>query len=228
MNESSCRSFFPFVPRQILDARHLACDPLPPATRANEYDSEFFRGVEDVLAARPRSRRQEARLLERLVPDGVLRGQLLDLWNAHPALAQRFPGGIVQFAQIAEQMPEVLEDMMVGLAGAGGDMPQQREGEMPGGMPGGEFMVNFVDPDDDVDDVDDIPVQPVHGAHTPEEQAGEEEDEGEDEEQEVAVGFSTFLMSHDLTPAQPPCDELAATCTFRAIVGEPFLGRTLE
>ncbi|KAI0666150.1 transcriptional repressor TCF25-domain-containing protein [Trametes maxima] len=184
VNESTCRSLFPFVPRQVLDARHLACDPLPPSTRTNEYDPEFFRGVEDVLALRPRSRRQEARLLEQLVPDGALRGQLQDFWNAYPALAQRFPGGIVQFAQIAEQMPEVLEDIMVAVAGAGEDVPQMRAGDMPGGMPGAEVMVNFVDPEDEEEDVDDLPTP---AALVRQEQTEDDDEEEEDEEEEEAV-----------------------------------------
>ncbi|KAI0352517.1 DUF654-domain-containing protein [Trametes cingulata] len=195
VNESTCRSLFPFVPRQILDARHLACDPLPPSTRVSEYDSEFFRGVEDVLNVRPRSRRQEARLLERLVPDGALRRQLQDLWDAHPGLAQRFPGGIVQFAQIAEQMPEVLEDMMVALAGAGADAPQQREGNMPGGMPGAEVMVNFVDPDD-VEDLPDQPAQnPPQQPARQEEPEEEDDEEEEEEEQDVAPLPVRFVRS---------------------------------
>ncbi|KAI0368457.1 DUF654-domain-containing protein [Pilatotrama ljubarskyi] len=197
VNETTCRSLFPFVPRQILDARHLACDPLPPSTRVNEYDSEFFRGVEDVLNVRPRSRRQEARLLEQLIPDPGLRRQLQDLWDGHPALAQRFPGGIVQFAQIAEQMPEVLEDMMVALAGAGGDAPQQREGDMPGGMPGAEVMVNFVEPDD-VDDLPDEPAQNAQPAPRREEEPEDEEEEDDEEEEQVAplpVRFVRSLVS---------------------------------
>ncbi|KAL7281925.1 hypothetical protein ACG7TL_003392 [Trametes sanguinea] len=192
VNESTCRSLFPFVPRQILDSRQVACDPLPPSTRVSEYDSEFFRGVEDVLSVRPRSRRQEARLLEQLVPDAALRGQLRDFWDAHPMLAQRFPGGIVQFAQIAEQMPEVLEDLMVAVAGAGADAPQQREGEMPGGMPGGEVMVNFVEPEDDVDDLPPQPAVPPAGQqHRPE----EDEEEEEEQEQEEVAKLRTVRLS---------------------------------
>ncbi|KAI9059027.1 DUF654-domain-containing protein [Trametes sanguinea] len=186
VNESTCRSLFPFVPRQILDSRQVACDPLPPSTRVSEYDPEFFRGVEEVLAARPRSRRQEARVLEQLVPDAALRGQLRDFWDAHPMLAQRFPGGIVQFAQVAEQMPEVLEDLMVAVAGAGVDAPQQREGEMPGGMPGGEVMVNFVEPEDDVDDLPPEPA-PAHGGQQNQAEEDEEDDEDEEEEEQEAV-----------------------------------------
>ncbi|OSD01961.1 DUF654-domain-containing protein [Trametes coccinea BRFM310] len=196
VNESTCRSLFPFVPRQILDSRQVACDPLPPSTRVSEYDSEFFRGVEDVLSVRPRSRRQEARLLEQLVPDAALRGQLRDFWDAHPMLAQRFPGGIVQFAQIAEQMPEVLEDLMVAVAGAGTDAPQQREGEMPGGMPGGEVMVNFVEPEDDVDDLPLQPAVPPAGQqHRPEEDEEEEEEEEQEEVAPLPVRFVRSLVS---------------------------------
>ncbi|KAH9887711.1 transcriptional repressor TCF25-domain-containing protein [Cubamyces lactineus] len=205
VNESTCRSLFPFVPRQLLDARHLACDPLPPSTRVSEYDSEFFHGVEDMLAARPRSRRQEARFLERLVPDGPLRRQLQDLWDAHPGLAQRFPGGIIQFAQVAAEMPDMFEDMMVALADAGADgVPELREGGvMPGGMPGGEVMVNFVDPEDDIDDVEDLPLQPVAptgqqnaGAQQQEDEDGEEdEDEEEEEVAPLPVRFVRSLVN---------------------------------
>ncbi|KAJ8462854.1 hypothetical protein ONZ51_g10636 [Trametes cubensis] len=173
VNESTCRSLFPFVPRQLLDARHLACDPLPPSTRVSEYDSEFFRGAEDVLAARPRSRRQEARFLERL------------------------------FAQVAAEMPDVFEDMMVALADAGPDgVPELRDGGvMPGAMPGGEVMVNFVDPEDDVDDVEDFSAQPAvpagqqnADAQQEEVEDSEEDDDGEEEE-EVAPLPVRFVRS---------------------------------
>ena len=172
-----------FLPRAVLDARHLACDPLPPPTRATEYDAEFFRGVEDVLAARPRSRRQEARMLERLVPDAAFRAQLAGFWEAHPVIQQRFPGGLVQFAQWAGQVPEdVLEDLFITVDA----LEQVREGvEMPGGMPGGEMMVNFVDPDD----VEDEPPAPVAPQPAPPRAIVEEaeEDDEEEEEEEVAV-----------------------------------------
>ncbi len=193
VNEPTCRSLFPFLPRAVLDARHLACDPLPPPTRANEYDAEFFRGVEDVLAARPRSRRQAARMLERLVPDAAFRAQLAGFWEAHPVIQQRFPGGLVQFAEWAGQVPEdVLEDLFLAL-GAAGEV-ELRDGEMPGGMPGGEIMVDFVDPEDDEDedeDVEDHPQAPAVPARpaVQDEDEGEEDEEDEDEdEQEVAVG----------------------------------------
>lgn len=187
VNESTCRSLFPFLPRTVLDARHLACDPLPPPTRANEYDTEFFRGVEDVLAARPRSRRQEARMLERLVPDAAFRAQLAGFWEAHPIIQQRFPGGLVQFAQWAGQVPEdVLEDLFLAIGAAGEGELQLRDGEMPGGMPEGEFMVDFVDPeDDDVEDYPQAPAVPLHPV--PQLEDEDEEDEEDEDEEEIAV-----------------------------------------
>ena len=223
VNEPTCRSLFPFLPRPVLDARHLACDPLPPPTRATEYDAEFFRGVEDVLAARPRSRRQEARMLERLVPDAAFRAQLAGFWEAHPVIQQRFPGGLVQFAQWAGQVPEdVLEDLFLAV-GAAGEV-QLRDGEMPGGLPDGEVMVDFVDPEDDEDeDVEDHPQAPAVPARPPPlaDDEEDEEDEDEDEEEEVAVrrckscqGLITDLNSSPAVARALP-----------AFGNHPFLGR---
>ena len=76
--EKTCRPLFSFIPKEVLDSRQLACDPMPPYLRVSEYNAEFFQGVEDVLGYRPRrlNAREEERLLERLVPDGVFRRQL--------------------------------------------------------------------------------------------------------------------------------------------------------
>jgi hypothetical protein len=77
--ESSYRRLFAFIPREVLDAKQLACDPLPPLTTLNIYDKEFFRGADDVFAGRPRTRRNAAndqRVLERLIPDPHFRLQL--------------------------------------------------------------------------------------------------------------------------------------------------------
>jgi len=56
---------------------------------------------------------------------------------AHPNFAGRFPGGIVQFAQLAAQLPEdALEDMMIAEANGVGapnpnrGMPGQLQGEI--------------------------------------------------------------------------------------------------
>jgi hypothetical protein len=76
--EKTCRSLFTFIPKEILNSRHLACDPLLPHLRVSEYNAEFFQGVDDVLGYRPRrpNAEEEERFLERLVPDGVFRRQL--------------------------------------------------------------------------------------------------------------------------------------------------------
>ena len=76
--EQSTRHLFPFLPKDILNARQVACDPLPPPSRINEYNTDFFKGTEDVLAYNPhrRNRREDQRMLERLIPDPVFRRQL--------------------------------------------------------------------------------------------------------------------------------------------------------
>ena len=76
--EKTCRPLFSFIPKEVLNSRQLACDPLPPYLKVSEYNTDFFRGVEDVLGYRPRRRnaREEERFLERLIPDGVFRRQL--------------------------------------------------------------------------------------------------------------------------------------------------------
>jgi hypothetical protein len=77
--ETSYRRLFAFIPREVLNAKQLACDPLPPLTTVNLYDGEFFKGTEDVFAIRPRTRRDaggDQRMLERLIPDPVFRRQL--------------------------------------------------------------------------------------------------------------------------------------------------------
>jgi len=106
---------------------------LPPYLKVNEYNAEFFQGIEDVLGYRPRTfnAREEGRLLERLIPDGVFRRQLQEFFAAHPNFAERFPGGIVQFAQFAAQLPEdALEDLMIAEANHAG-IPNDGRG-MPG------------------------------------------------------------------------------------------------
>ena len=75
--EKTCRDLFTFIPKEILNSRQLACDPLPPYLRVSEYNAEFFQGVEDVPGYRPRrlNVREEERFLEGLIPDGVFRRQ---------------------------------------------------------------------------------------------------------------------------------------------------------
>ena len=77
--ETSFRSLFSFIPSQVLGAKSLACDPLPPRTTVNEYDQEFFNGVDDLYSPRIRSRRQrvdDERRIVQLIPDAAFRQQL--------------------------------------------------------------------------------------------------------------------------------------------------------
>lgn len=76
MNENTCRRLFSFIPTVVINAKQLACDPLPPPSKVSEYSPEFFQGTEDPFSFRRRGRRETERLLERLVPDPVFRRQL--------------------------------------------------------------------------------------------------------------------------------------------------------
>lgn len=77
--ETSYRRLFSFIPKQVLEAKSLACDPLPPSTLISQYDNEFFRNIEDLYSPRLRTRRQRAndeRRLEQFIPDAAFRQQL--------------------------------------------------------------------------------------------------------------------------------------------------------
>ncbi len=199
---------FGFLPASVTSGKQLACDPLPPPTRVSEYDGEFFQGAEDPLAAHPRGRRENQRMLDRLVPDPVFRRQLQastnsanvwgtvltphffqDFFEANPHFAQRFPGGIVEFAQIAGQMPEeILEDLMIEVAaGQGGrDMP----GQMPGQDLFGDVQLGVAPPEE-------IPRQPQAIDHDDEgDLDGESEDDDEMNEVAVCVFPCTLINSY--------------------------------
>jgi len=92
---------------------------------------------------------------------------------AHPNFAERFPGGIIQFAQLAAQLPEdALEDLMIAEAdGIGAPNPN---GGMPGQLQGEVGVLDF-EPDaadqapvvggaggDDSDDEADVEVREVN------------------------------------------------------------------
>lgn len=220
--ESSCRRLFSFIPRAVLEGRSLSCDPLPPTTSISFYDDNFFQGIDHISSPR-QSRRQQAldqRILAQLLPDAGFRQQfqvshqtrqpsfqnaysvyLQDFFNAQPQLAQRFPGGILQFAQMAAQMqPELLEDLM--LAQAMDAAPPVGHGGMPGG---------FADTDDELEDQPEDNVvevifnppppqqrQAVAPAATMEDvtavdnsdsEQGDEESENEQEDDDVSVSF---------------------------------------
>ncbi|PCH41718.1 DUF654-domain-containing protein [Wolfiporia cocos MD-104 SS10] len=185
VNETTCRRLFAFIPRRVTDTKHLACDPLPPLTRINEYDPQFFEGAEDGLMVHPRGGRANERMLERLVPDPVFRRQLQDFFEANPRFAQHFPGGVVQFVQMAAQMPEdVLQDMMIAAA-TGEDGGQG----MPGAMPGQEVI--FVDQEADVAAPTQMHVAApdaiAHQDHPAQRDEEEEDEDYEEEEEEEEV-----------------------------------------
>ncbi|KAJ7049627.1 transcriptional repressor TCF25-domain-containing protein [Mycena amicta] len=156
--ETTYRRLFAYIPADVLNAKTLQCDPLPPPTATTLYDNAFFDGVEDLRTFAPPRRRQ--RMLAQMVPNAMLREQLQAFWDAVPAVRERFPD-LVQFAQAAAQMdPEELEALMLAAVigdADGNEMPQG--GGMPGGMPGDA-------------EADEAPPEP------------EEDDESEEEEEE--------------------------------------------
>jgi hypothetical protein len=219
--ETSYRRLFSFIPSHVLAAKSLACDPLPPLTTVNQYDQDFFKAVDDLYSPRIRSRRQrvnDERRLAQFIPDAAFRQQLQVmyictclLWKydiifvklliqaffeAHPHFAQRFPGGILQFAQMAGQLPpDVLEDLM--LVEAINPAPGP-DGAMPGGLE------NVRDDGENVVEVNfnqGGPLPPLgavaHGDEIQEEDNhdGDEEDEEEEEEEVLSV---SRLKSRDL------------------------------
>lgn len=177
--ESSYRSLFSFFPSSVISARQLACDPLPPPTRVTEYNTEFFAGAEDPFAHTSRSRKQNERLLERMVPDAGFRRQLQGFFEAHPNFAQRFPGGIVQFAQLAAELPEdALEDLFAEQLAAE-PVQFQAGAQMPGGL--------FGDVEDEPPELGEEDLG-VDGADEGDEVEGDaEEDEGEGEGEDAVA-----------------------------------------
>ncbi|KAI0092896.1 transcriptional repressor TCF25-domain-containing protein [Irpex rosettiformis] len=173
---------FGFLPSHVTSARQLACDPLPPLTRVSEYNDEFFQGAEDPFAIRVSSRRDNQRLLERMIPDPIFRQQLQDFFTANPQFAQRFPGGIIEFAHIAAQMPEdALEDLMVAVVNGDADGAPDVQGRMPGQMPGEDFLGDVFDVPAGVQDE-----EPGEDAHVEGVDSEGDEDEEDEDEEEVA------------------------------------------
>ncbi|KAI9512764.1 transcriptional repressor TCF25-domain-containing protein [Russula earlei] len=178
---SSAQSLLPFIPAHVINNNSLACDPLPPRYAKSQYNDEFFRGAEDAFADSSylhRSAAQTQRVLERLIPDPVFRRQLQDFFAAHPRLREQFPGGVVQFAQLAGHLPEdVLQDIMV--------HAQILEEAVAQGLPGDNFVqLDFVaEADVEVEDPRAVGV----GEGTPDVDEAPpilEEDEGDEEEDE--------------------------------------------
>ena len=151
-----------------------------------------------------------------------------DFFAAHPRLLEQFPGGVVQFAQLAGHLPEeVLQEIMVNAdileeAGAQGALPH---GEMPGGLPGDNLVqLNFVE-EADVDIERENPTAAGAGEETP--VADEvppllEEDEEEDEELEEVGIFCPPLLSSMLNLNVSDC-----TVAYSSLAqsGRPLLGQ---
>lgn len=118
-------------------------------------------------------------------------------FDAHPNFAQRFPGGIVQFAQMAGELPEdALDDIMIA-ANLGNEGGQNRE--MPGAMP--DFQeVRFVDDEEEDGNGGRPPAVVAQNApadnrnHDDDGEGSNGEDEGDEDSDEEEVAVS--LISH--------------------------------
>ncbi|KAJ7476899.1 transcriptional repressor TCF25-domain-containing protein [Mycena galericulata] len=139
--ETTYKRLFSYIPQAVLNVKALQCDPLPPPTAVTSYDDAFFEGTEDLRAFMPsittRQRAQQGRDLAQMIPDAGLREQLQAFFNAMPAVQERFPEGVVQFAQVAAQMdPDEFEALMLAAIAANEDAINMGQGGMPGAMPG--------------------------------------------------------------------------------------------
>ncbi|KAJ7039442.1 transcriptional repressor TCF25-domain-containing protein [Mycena alexandri] len=180
--ETSFRRLFSYIPKEVLAVKALQCDPLPPPTAVTLYDDAFFEGVEDLRtfmpAATTRQRAQQGRILAQLIPDADVREQLQAFFNAMPAVQERFPEGVLQFAEAAAQMdPEEFEALMLAAIAANEDALNVNPGGMPGEMPGFPPWEEGVVP---------AAPEPVP-APVPEEEATGEDEEESDEDDEVVA-----------------------------------------
>lgn len=117
------------------------------------------------------------------ISDPIMQG----FFDAHPNLEQRFPGGILQFAQAAAQLPpDVLEELMLMEAMGDGGMP----GEMPGFDMRNDGPAEFIEARA-VPDAQDV--QNHLAPENNEGSEGEEEEEAEEEEEEVSVSASVLF-----------------------------------
>ncbi|KAF9457388.1 transcriptional repressor TCF25-domain-containing protein [Collybia nuda] len=194
--EGTYQRLFAFMPRTIGNAKGLACDPLPPPAATTTYDDDFFQGTGELVDPAMTSRRQRVALqrrMEQAIPDAAFRQQFQAFFEAHPQLAEQFPGGILQFMQMINQLPpEAVEDILLG-AGAGifgapggGEVPGH--GEMPGQMPGFEGQMREDAPADENPDL-------VDEDNNWDEGAGEDEDEDEDEDEEDVSPMPRILRN---------------------------------
>jgi hypothetical protein len=200
------RALTAFIPPDITQSRHLACDPLPPHSALSTYDAAFFAGSEDPFAlGATRSRRRtqtEERLLARLIPEAATRAQILAFFDQNPWIAAQVPGGVVEFVQMMAEMPEdELHELMIGAemmreaGGAAGVQPGLADqGAMPGELPGVDIDV-FWDAEDGEGDVDEAP----HGQLGDQDgrvdtEEDPEDDDDEEDEEDVAVSVIAHLL----------------------------------
>jgi hypothetical protein len=127
--------------------------------------------------------------------------KLQEFLVANPRLLEQFPGGVVQFAQLAGNLPEeALMEIMVNAqileeAAAQGALPH---GEMPGGLPGDNLVqLDFVgEADIDIEREDPTAAGAREGSPVADEAPPVlEEDEEEDEELEEVGIFLLPLLS---------------------------------
>ncbi|KAK0455688.1 transcriptional repressor TCF25-domain-containing protein [Desarmillaria tabescens] len=171
------RNLFRYIPREILARKSLDCDPLPPPTAVTNYDEAFFEGV-DINMHEPLTRRRrqaQERRLAQIVPDANTRAQIEALMAA-PQVAAMFPGGVVQFLQAFQDLPQDLLDNLQDI------MVQNEAGMgMPGGMPG-EIEVEWADQEPEPEP------EPAVA------ESDNDEDEDEDSEEDIAPMTGPFRM----------------------------------
>ncbi|KAJ6473170.1 transcriptional repressor TCF25-domain-containing protein [Mycena sanguinolenta] len=166
--ETSYRRLFSYIPHEVLAAKALQCDPMPPPTAVTLYDDAFFAGTEDLRTFMPtitaRQRAQQGRVLAQMIPDPAVREQLQAFFNATPAVQERFPGGVVQFAEAVAQMdPDEFEALMLAamvnadaVVGNGGGMPGNWEEDPP---PQDAGDVDAAEPESDEEEVAPLPLR---------------------------------------------------------------------
>lgn len=194
--------------------------PPPDKVRVSEYGETFFAGVDKDeglfgFGTRRRMTRRERELeerrLARMIPDVNERRQVqvctvsfapipaLPCYNTiiqaifenNAHIQQRFPGGIVQFAQAMELLPpDALEDMFA--AAAIGAEQDNGDRGMPGQMPGlDDFFFGGADNNGAREAFND---RPIGEEDAREDEDGEDDDEeNEDEDEDIAVSFAAFL-----------------------------------
>jgi hypothetical protein len=133
--------------------------------------------------------------------------KLQDFFAGHPRLQEQFPGGVVQFAQLIANLPEEeLQDLLVNAQigeerAAQGALPH---GEMPGGLPGDNFVqLDFGgEADIDIEMEDPTAAGAREGMPAANDAPVLDEDEGEDDEFEEVGIFLLPLLSSVLNPCQ--------------------------